>query len=94
MVKRSVSKSPIPQKLASQRIDALETAPASSGKTKLLKYLCGDTLTRDGAIKSHCCDCMGYYVDGKFSCETPMCSLFPFMPYRGKIRKEKDEDAA
>jgi len=75
---------PIPQKLASERIKIVETAPASSGKTKLLKYLYGDILSRGDSLKAKCCECMGYYIDGRFSCEIPTCPLFYYMPYKNK----------
>ena len=52
-------KSSIPLKGALQRIETVETAPASRGKTKLLKYLSGDVLTRGDAILGKCCECMG-----------------------------------
>ncbi len=74
----------IPQKHVSQRLNILETAPASSGKTNLLKHLYGDRLTRNAAIAAKCCDCMGYYIDGRIDCKTGDCPLHPFMPYRGK----------
>ena len=74
----------IPQKQASQRIEILETAPTSSGKRLLLKHLYGDKLTRNEAIFAKCCDCMGYFIDGRADCETAECPLHPFMPYRGK----------
>lgn len=74
----------IPPKLAMQRNEILETAPASSGKTNLRKHLCEEKLTRDQAIKAKCCECLGYYIDGRADCETPDCPLYPFMPYRGK----------
>jgi len=74
----------IPQKQASQRIEILETAPTSSGKRLLLKHLYGDKLTRNEAIFAKCCDCMGYFIDGRADCETVECPLYPFMPYRGK----------
>jgi len=77
-------KSSIPQKQASQRIKILETAPASSGKTNLLKHLYGNSLTRNASIVAKCCDCMGYYIDGRADCKTEDCPLHPFMPYRGK----------
>jgi len=74
----------IPQKQASQRIEILETAPTSSGKRLLLKHLYGDKLTRNEVIFAKCCDCMGYFIDGRADCETAECPLYPFMPYRGK----------
>jgi hypothetical protein len=74
----------IPQKQASQRRDILDTAPTSGGKTKLLKYLYGDKLTRNSSIVAKCCDCMGDYFDGRVDCEISICPLYPFMPYREK----------
>ncbi len=65
-------------------INFIQTAPTSSGKTFLLKHLYGDFLTRDQAIRAKCCDCMGYYIDGRTDCELPDCPLYPFMPYRKK----------
>ena len=75
-----------PRKQASQRIDILETAPTSGGKTTLLKYLYGDKLTRNASIVAKCCDCMGYYIDGRADCETLECPLYPYMPYKAKNR--------
>lgn len=74
----------IPGKKASQRIEILETAPTSSGKRLLLKHLYGDRLTRDEAIRAKCCDCLGFYIDGRADCEISECALHPFMPYREK----------
>ena len=76
----------IPQKQAFQRIEMIETAPTSRGKTNLLKYLNGGKLTRSAAIIAKCCDCMGYHIDGRTDCQTAECPLYPFMPYRGKKR--------
>jgi hypothetical protein len=73
---------PIPQKVASQRIDVIETAPASSGKTKLLKYLHGGRLSRGESLVAKCCECMGYYVDGRESCGIVTCPLYAYMPYQ------------
>lgn len=72
----------IPTRRAEQMIDMLDAAPASSGLTRLLKHLSGTRLTQREAILAKCCDCMGYYYDGKASCEMPMCPLYPYMPYR------------
>ena len=67
-----------------QQIKSIETAPASRGNTFLLKYLRGSVLTRDQAIKAKCCDCMGFFYDGKLDCDIPDCPLYPYMPYRQK----------
>jgi hypothetical protein len=37
------------------------------------------------AILAKCAECMYDYADGRFSCEMPDCSLFPWMPYRNRI---------
>ena len=73
-----------PRKSTFPDINFIQTSPKSSGKNYLIKHLTGHTLTRDQAIKAKCCDCMGYYIDGRMDCEVPDCPLYPFMPYRGK----------
>ena len=65
-----------------RRIKTIEGSPASAGKTKLLKWLYGTTLTRGDAIKAKCCECMGYYIDGREDCLIDNCPLYPYMPYR------------
>jgi hypothetical protein len=40
------------------------------------------------SIQAKCADCMGNYADGQVSCETPKCSLFPFMPYNQANKQE------
>lgn len=72
-----------PLKLASERLEIIEAAPTSGGKRFLLKHLQGESLTRDQAIKAMCCDCSGYYIDGRTDCKTEHCPLYTFMPYRG-----------
>lgn len=59
-------------------------APPSTGKTALRKHLAGARLTQRQAILAKCCDCMGYWRDGRADCRVPACSLYPFMPYREK----------
>jgi len=44
-------------------------------------------LTFKNAILAQCHECLGWYIDGKVSCQNKKCSLFSFMPYR-----EKDEE--
>ncbi len=64
----------------------------SGGKTALLKYLRGEKISRPAAVKAKCCDCMGYYADGRVDCENPTCPLYPYMPYRGKnIKAEENQ---
>jgi hypothetical protein len=74
----------IPEKTASQLIDALKAAPTSGGKTNLLKHYNGDPLTHKQAIIAKCADCMGFYIDGRCDCGMSSCPLYGFQPYRGK----------
>ena len=53
----------------------------SKGKTKYLKYLKGQRITRDEAIKAMCYDCEGYYLDGRQECHITTCPLYPFALY-------------
>jgi hypothetical protein len=76
---------------AFKRVEVIETAPVSKGKTKLLKYLSGDVLTRGDSIIAKCAECMGYYIDGRYDCEIPLCPLYHYMPYRGKVRPKGEE---
>lgn len=70
--------------------ERIESIPASTGKTNLLKHVSGQKLTARQAIIAKCCDCMGYYADGRMDCKMPDCSLYPFMPYReGEKYKSK-----
>ena len=73
-----------PRKSTFPDIDFLQTVPTSSGRTYLLKHFQGEDLTRSQAIKAKCCDCMGYYIDGRVDCEMSDCPLYSYMPYRGK----------
>ncbi len=64
----------------------LPSAPISTGKGHLLRYLSGERLTQRQAILAKCCDCCGHYVDGRYDCDVPLCPLYPIMPYQGKMR--------
>lgn len=70
-------------------IDQVEKAPASSGKTHLLKHLYEEKLTARQAIAAKCCECSGFYFDGRESCTQKDCPLFPFMPYNKEKRKSR-----
>jgi hypothetical protein len=67
---------------AMERVNVVETAPASKGRTLLLKYLYGDRLSRGDSCLAKCCECMGYFVEGRISCGIKTCPLFPYMPYK------------
>lgn len=49
------------------------------GKSDLIKYLTGKTLTRAQAIRAKCYDCNG--MGDSNECDIDACSLFPFSPY-------------
>jgi hypothetical protein len=51
------------------------------GSSMMAAHMAGKDLSPGQAIKAKCADCMGNYADGRISCETPECPLWPFMPY-------------
>jgi len=64
----------------------------SPGRKYLIRHLQGEKLTLKQAILAKCCDCMGYYIDGKNDCRIPECSLYAWMPYRkDKEKREKSQ---
>jgi len=69
-----------------RRVSQLNDAPLSRGKSLLLKHYSGVALTKSQAVEAHCCECMGYYMDGRHDCENPLCPAYPHMPY-GILRK-------
>ena len=74
-----------------KRIKSIEGTPQSSGKRFLLKILQGDKVNRGDSLLAKCCECMGYYVDGRYDCEVPLCPIYRYMPYREKIRPRGKE---
>ena len=64
------------------------------GGADLKKYRDGKLkkLTYFRAIHAKCFDCMNNYQDGKIDCEIPNCSLYPYMPYKGKQLKEQSQE--
>ena len=67
-------------------------APKSRGKTCLIKHLQGKRLTQRQAILAKCCECTGYYADGRTDCSIPDCPLYPFFPYKGSLDAVKGTD--
>jgi hypothetical protein len=57
-------------------------APKTQGRAALAKHLSGARLTQQQAIHAKCCDCSGYYRDGRIDCRVSSCPLYPWMPYR------------
>ena len=63
-------------------IKEYESNPTSSGRTQYLRYLHGQKLTYREAVLAKCAECNCGYIDGRYDCEIPGCSLYPFMPYK------------
>ena len=80
------------KEILERRLADLTTAKASKGKTLLNLYFLGEkTLTARESVISKCCECFGYWEDGKVDCEDPLCPLYPFQPYRAKDSKKSKE---
>ena len=56
-----------------------------AGKREFIKYLRGDRITRQQAIRSKCYDCSG--MGEQKECDMEDCSLYPYSPYRVKPSK-------
>ena len=69
------------------REGAISQAPMSNGKKNLLSYFSGKRLTPRQSIQAQCCECLGFFSDGRSDCENYGCSLYPYMPY-GIFRKK------
>jgi len=70
-------------------IDNIETY-GKNGKDKdnLIKYLEGEKLSINQAVRAKCFDCNGFYADGKNDCKVKRCPLYPWMPY-GEVKKNR-----
>jgi len=55
----------------------------SAGRTQYLRFLNGEKLTYREAMLAKCYECDGGHSDGRYDCEVPTCSLYPYMPYNG-----------
>ncbi len=65
-----------------KHIENVEKAPRAKGKRELLKHHAGQRLSFKQAILAKCCECSGYYIDGRVDCDIPDCPLYLHMPYR------------
>lgn len=65
-------------------------SPGSPGKNHLNRYFRGEALSLKAAVIAKCCDCSGYYLDGKTDCAVHTCPLYSFMPY-GKLRSTRNK---
>ena len=80
-----------PVKGAKEREGTILRAPVSRGLKLLISHLFDDArLSTKQAILAQCCQCMGYYSDGRDDCDCPACPLYKYMPY-GKHRKVKKQ---
>ena len=68
-------------------IENLDGRPASQGLTLLKKHFSGERLTARQALIANCCECMGYYVDGREDCAMPDCPCYRFYPYRADRKR-------
>ena len=48
------------------------------------------TLSRAGAMKAKCKECMHDYVDGRRDCVVPACPLYSWMPYRASRKADRE----
>jgi hypothetical protein len=70
------------QESLGRELEYITQAPASAGKKLLKTYYSGGRITPRQAITAMCCRCLGHYRDGREDCETLLCPLYPYMPYR------------
>ncbi len=75
------------KEIVSSRLRQLKEAPVSQGKRYLEEYYTGIKLNPRHSIVAFCCECLGFFVDGRSDCEMPQCPLYVYMPY-GVCRKK------
>ena len=64
-------------------LQSAKSGKLRKGKKELIKYLNGDRLTRNEAIKAKCYDCNGMGESGV--CDTNSCALWPYSPFGKRI---------
>ena len=57
-----------------------KSGPRRAGRKELITYLEGGKISRPGAVKAKCYDCLGMGELGE--CDSEECSLYPFSPYK------------
>lgn len=60
----------------------LDGVTQTAGRDRLAAYWGGKKLSRAAAMTAKCCECMGYFRDGRADCGVRACPLYPWMPYR------------
>lgn len=73
--------------------DITEMGVKARGRKELRAHKEGQRLTQRQAIYAKCFDCLGGYIDGKIDCNMPHCSLYAWMPYKGKKEVKNDVGA-
>ncbi len=63
------------------------------GKNEYLRHLNDERITRGEAITAKCYECNAGYDDEKAGdCNSPLCPLYQYMPYReGRVRANDTE---
>lgn len=66
--------------------------PLRKGKNEFLKWLSGGNVTRLESMSAQCYHCSGGYDEGAYDCETAICPLYNYHPYRtAASRKEMNQ---
>jgi len=68
------------------KISAIKSSSKSSGQRHMLAHAEGRTITLGQAVKAKCFECCGGYPDGRLDCRIPGCPIYPWMPYRARIK--------
>lgn len=64
------------------KLHEVESAIKAKGRQELIRHLKGERLSYKDRCLAKCFDCMGYYADGKGSCNSPDCPIYGVMSYR------------
>lgn len=64
------------------------------GIRQLREFRAGKVLGRRDSIIAKCTECMGEYEDGARDCGQEQCPIHRFMPYLGKVRRQKGPPAS
>ena len=72
-------------------IASAKRSPYSRGRDLWLRMAeKGERLTPVQMILAKCCECSGFFFDGRMDCQVETYSLYPKMPY-GKYRKIRNQ---
>ncbi len=68
----------------------IERWPRRAGKKELLKHLNGESLTRQGAIRAKCYECVA--GDDFTRCNVLLCPLTQYSPWNSKNDSDRGEE--